>query len=247
MSSSIEFKWNPKEFFELLDVCNRDDGVLNSLRFLNDKHMKILEAGCGSGRVVKYLYDKGFTNIHGIELNGEAVANINRQFPELNIIQGDLLNLPYSENSFDRVLSYGVVEHFPNGMSEPLKAIYRILKKEGIAVVTVPSMNNLRRILPHSSESKRFKGFYPFPNDKKFFEYRITPSAFERQCREAGFKVVESIPISHMDGIYHIFGRFVVKFKHWKFRPTFVGVLLNNFLSRYPFIHNHMHCCILKK
>lgn len=257
MNSSVEFKWNPNEFYELLDVCNRDDGVQNSLRYLTDNSLKILEAGCGSGRVVKYLYDRGFRNVYGIELNNDAVVNINKQFPELDIIQGDLLKLPNDKNDFDRVLSYGVVEHFPNGMLDPLKSIYRILKPGGIAIITVPSMNFLRLLFPHSKESKRFKGFYPFPNMKNFFEYRLTPQAFVTQCKSVGFEIIESIPICHMDGVYHLFCRFLVcrlfasrilvRFSHWKFHPTYLGKLLNNSLSHFPFVHNHMHCCIVKK
>ena len=97
MSKSVEFRWDSKDFNNLLESCIHDDAVKLSLRYLNDKNLKILEAGCGSGRVVKYVYDKGFQNICGIELNKDAVTNINAIFPELNIIQGDLLNMPYND------------------------------------------------------------------------------------------------------------------------------------------------------
>ena len=144
MSGSIKFSWDPKDFDYLVESCRFDDAVKLSLKYLNDKSLKILEAGCGSGRVVNYLYDLGFQNIYGIELNHDAVTHINRIFPELNIIQGDLLYMPY-DDKFDVVLSYGVVEHFPDGLELPLLSIYDILKPGGVAIVTVPSFNTLRK------------------------------------------------------------------------------------------------------
>jgi SAM-dependent methyltransferase len=56
----------------LLDSCASDNSVSLSIQYLKGHNQTILEAGCGSGRVVKYLYDMGFKNIYGIELNGAA-------------------------------------------------------------------------------------------------------------------------------------------------------------------------------
>jgi 2-polyprenyl-3-methyl-5-hydroxy-6-metoxy-1,4-benzoquinol methylase len=88
---SIVFKWKPEEFDFLLKSCEFGDDVKITLKYLRDKNAKILEAGCGSGRVVKYLHDRGFTNVHGIEIDKEAVDFQNTFFPELNVKHANVL------------------------------------------------------------------------------------------------------------------------------------------------------------
>lgn len=83
------------------------------------------------GRVVKYLHDLGYINAHGIELGISAVAHINKRFPELKIIQGDILRMPYPHEEFDLILSFGVVEHFMEGLELPLSRLNEVLKPGG--------------------------------------------------------------------------------------------------------------------
>lgn len=266
-SKSIIFKWRHEDFDFLLKSCDFDDEVLITLKNLKDKNAKILEAGCGLGRVVKYLYDRGFHNIHGIEIDQEAVNFLNTYFPELKVVSGDLLNLPYPPEYFDIVLSYGVIEHFPDGPENPMKAMFDVLKPGGLAIVTVPSFNKLRRfkyyceildfrkyncirkILGKSllqKNGKRFN-FYIHPQYGKFFEYRFTPKQFEKICKSAGFEILHELPIAHFDGLFHEFGAPLITFKDWQFKVSKFGKIMNAFLSKIPFLHNHMHACILYK
>src|SRR5579862_258982 len=78
---SIVFTWKQEEFDHLLDSCKRDEGVQLTLKHLGDKNQKILEAGCGLGRVVKYLSDLGYKQVHGIEINDDAVKYLNAFYP----------------------------------------------------------------------------------------------------------------------------------------------------------------------
>lgn len=265
MGKSIEFFWNSREFAAMLESCQFDDAVSLSLKYLSDHRMKILEAGCGSGRVVKFLTDHDFCDVHGIELNLEAVNNMNSLYPELKIIQGDILKMRYERDSFDVVLSYGVVEHFQGSVLQPLESIYKVLKPGGIAVITVPSLNRIRmwlaryhlellypRTLVRAFRSlfrsnKKGDLYYSHPPFGDFFEYRLTPEEFENICKKADFEILESLPIAHIDGLYHIFGPLLVGFKNWKFNVRSLGRFVNKLLLAYPFLHNHMHACVLRK
>jgi len=273
MTEMIEFSWNPQDFQDLLKANEMDDAVQISLKYMRDKSARILEAGAGTGRVVKYFHDLGYSDVHGIEINQTAVEHINRNYPELKIVQGDILKMPYPDAYFDVVVSYGVVEHFPKlGVVPPLRALFRVLRRGGIAVVTVPSFNHLRRIgccidrilefvMPRRNNCLRMllckeplpkrnsKGFlyHVHPQFGEFFEYRLTPREFVRACRDGGFEVIASYPIAHIDGMYHLFGPSLVKFERWQFYPSLLGSFLNRVFKVVPFLHNHMHLCVLRK
>ncbi|MFH0919394.1 MAG: class I SAM-dependent methyltransferase [Fibrobacterota bacterium] len=251
MAESVVFKWNPDEFQESLDNCPKDDGIKLALSFLPDKSWKILEAGCGNGRVVKYLHHLGYRRICGIEVSQETVQWINNHSPELQITAADILQMPFEKESFDAILSFGVIEHFPAGPKAPLAALRNALKENGLAVITVPSYNILRKIKNKWRNKEPRDGqdglFHVFPSRGPFFEYRFTPKEFVTACRESGFHILRSIPIAHADGLYHEIGRPWIDFKNGKFKYRLPGLLLNAAFSKIPFFHNHMHACVLLK
>jgi len=279
MSSTI-FTWKKEDFWYLLKSCDKDEATPYILKYL-PKSGKIIEAGCGLGRFVKYLSDEGY-DIEGIEYSEETVRIVKEIDPGLKVIQGDVLNMPYRTNSIDGIISLGVVEHFISGCDKPLEEMYRILKPGGVAIITVPSFNlirkvkkyfyidevnyflNLIRIVKRSNTLRRLlkkklitnKFSYNrskldlyniYPRFGDFFEYRLTKKQFEDALLGVGFTLIESVPIAHMDGVYHEFGKLFVSFKNWEFSPNIIGRYLNNLLSRIPFCHNHMHLCVVKK
>lgn len=278
---SVIFNWKKEDFGYLLKSCDKDEVTPYIIKYL-PKSGKIVEAGCGLGRFVKYLSDRGYDNIIGIEYNGETVHYIKEIAPELNIIQGDVLNMPYRTRSIDGIISLGVIEHFSSeGCDKLLKEMYRILKSGELAIITVPSFNLIRRIKKYLyiyeidyflnpisiarrsniirrllkkklkigkfSYNRNKSKYYIHPMFGDFFEFRFTKNQFEDLLISAGFTIVESIPIGHMDGVYHEFGKLFVSFKNWKFFPNIIGLFLNSLLSRIPFCHNHMHLCVVRK
>ena len=77
-----------------------------------------LDAGCGGGRHVVRCAQQAATII-GVDLS-EAVEEADRKSNDLentHILQSDIFNLPFKENTFDFVYSLGVLHH----LSEPEK------------------------------------------------------------------------------------------------------------------------------
>ncbi|MFH1352767.1 MAG: class I SAM-dependent methyltransferase [bacterium] len=281
LSESIEFEWDFDAFQFQLESCKYDDAVQVSLNYMTDKNLKILEAGSGSGRVVKYFSDLGYKNVYGIELNKEIVHTLNRKYPELKVIQGSILKMPYEKNRFDIVVSYGLVEHFPKGLKGPLLSLFNVLKPGGTAIITVPSFNHLRqfklyidkyfrflclrknnfirkllrkKLLPTKRNVVGYRGYmyYVYPQFGDFLEYRLKPREFEDICKSTGFELLESIPISHIDGLYHEathnFRKYLLKFDAtYCFEISKPARYLNELLKKKKFFHNHMHACVLKK
>ena len=141
---STIFSWEESDFEHLIISCEKDEATPYILKYM-PKTEKIIEAGCGLGRYVKYLSNKGY-DIEGIEYNSEAVRIIREKDKTLTVIQGDVLKMPYPSNSIGGIISLGVIEHFIPGPFEVLNEMHRVLKPGGIAIISVPCLNLIRRI-----------------------------------------------------------------------------------------------------
>jgi SAM-dependent methyltransferase len=271
------FEWKQSEFGKLIANCP-DEPVSPFIHRYFKPGARLLEAGCGSGRFVYWLTEKGY-DIEGLEISPTTVETLNKLYPSLKITQGDVCQLPYPDNSFDGILSLGVIEHVFAGMTVPIQEMYRVLKPGGVALVIVPSYNRVRQVkwlfgIYHvhaligvvkgwnfvrrifgkaAREPDRNAGlkttcrYRRWPAFGEFYEFRLRKREFETALTQGGFIVVESVPTSLLDGIYHEFGPWFVKLRDHTFYPNIVGRKLNALLGGFPFTHNHMHLCVVRK
>lgn len=98
--------------------------------------LSVLDWGTGKGNVTYLLKRFGFGRVVSCDIESssdtfDANALIIKNL-ELDIIPlRHESNLPFEDDSFDVVVSYGVLEHVPNDL-ESLKEIRRILKPNGL-------------------------------------------------------------------------------------------------------------------
>ncbi|MHB1561181.1 MAG: methyltransferase domain-containing protein, partial [Isosphaeraceae bacterium] len=66
----------------------------------------VLDAGCGGGRYARLLGQHG-ARVLGVDLSSavDKASELCAGFPQVAIVQGDLLDLPVAEESFDLVYS----------------------------------------------------------------------------------------------------------------------------------------------
>jgi len=107
------------------------DLVFSSIRrVLGEKsEMKILDAGCGTGIVMKSLSDYGTP--FGIDISSSAIKFC-RERGLNNVAGGSVSALPFQDNSFDLVLSLDVLGHEAVNETQAIEEMYRVLKKGGI-------------------------------------------------------------------------------------------------------------------
>lgn len=100
---------------------------------------KVLDLGCGDGYGVNYISDTG-ANIVGIDMDKDTIDRASEIYPHQNCSFElyDGKNLNYPDGYFDVVLSYQVIEHVLD-VEEYLKNIKRVLKKDGVFIITTPS------------------------------------------------------------------------------------------------------------
>ncbi len=72
---------------------------------------RTLDAGCGHGMMVEVFNRLGAASV-GLEL-GDGVFRAARRLEgkDILLVQGDILDIPFQENSFDYVYSNGVIHH----------------------------------------------------------------------------------------------------------------------------------------
>ena len=69
-----------------------------------DMGSSVLEVGCGTGAVLSALPSR--FEPHGLDIDASALAECRSHAPHACLVQGDALQLPYSDNTFDVVYSH---------------------------------------------------------------------------------------------------------------------------------------------
>ncbi|MEM3192378.1 MAG: class I SAM-dependent methyltransferase [Candidatus Parvarchaeota archaeon] len=69
----------------------------------------------------------------------ESLKRANKEFEEVNIVKDDAEKLAsFDDESFDQILVIDVLEHVTN-LDRALEQIYRVLRKNGIVIISVPT------------------------------------------------------------------------------------------------------------
>src|SRR3989338_7837249 len=96
----------------------------------------VLDGGCGGGRDVAVMAEKyPQTEFIGVDLSeGVYVARERtRTLPNVQIVRGDLTGLPFRDETFASVYSYGVLHHTPNPQAS-LGELVRVARREAPVV-----------------------------------------------------------------------------------------------------------------
>lgn len=124
-------KWFMNRPQHAKQAINRAEKLLH---FVNLKQKQnFLEVGCGNGVVSKYIAKKYLLNVTGVDVDPEQIQlaqeNID-DIPNVHFLEADATNLPFQDNDFDIVLSFGVMHHISNWL-DALREIKRVLKPQG--------------------------------------------------------------------------------------------------------------------
>lgn len=95
---------------------------------------KYLDAGCGTGLILRHLPEGSI----GIDINPRNIKKAKEHAPYAKIMEEDIEHLPFEDNSFSTIICTEVIEHQPNP-TPTIKELYRVLKKGGVFIGSVPS------------------------------------------------------------------------------------------------------------
>ena len=115
-------------------------------RWYNEGMENVLDLGCGIGRHAILFSQAGF-NTYAMDLSANAISRAKQWANEcglsIDFRVGDMLNLPYNDETMDAIFAYYVISHTDTrGVIEVINQIDRILKSKGEAYLTFGSKNS---------------------------------------------------------------------------------------------------------
>lgn len=127
---------------------------------------RVLDAASGAGFGTRMLKDAGAAEVEGVDIDAESVRLANRDYagPGVSFRVGDVLRLPFPDESFDVVVTFETIEHVPDG-SQWLREAARVLKPGGRLIVSTPNREVTNPGVPFGG-----KVFNPY----HMFEYSLS-------------------------------------------------------------------------
>lgn len=99
---------------------------------LDDKHLALLIPGAGNAYEAGYLFEKGFTNIHIIDIAEEPIKQLRSLYgsnPHIHLYHGDFFT---HQGSYDIIIEQTFFCALPPSMrSDYVKTMHRLLKPNG--------------------------------------------------------------------------------------------------------------------
>jgi ubiquinone/menaquinone biosynthesis C-methylase UbiE len=136
---------------------------------------KVLEIGCGMGTDSRYISRKG-ANIVSLDLSFNNVSFALKGMRLMDLkgkgVNADAERLPFKDDSFDVVYSFGVLHHTPD-TQKAINEVYRVLKPGGKCVIMLYHKGYAYYALLLMHGYKKIFGGYT--KDRLMSEYDNTP------------------------------------------------------------------------
>lgn len=99
----------------------------------------VLDAGCGAGRIARYLADRGVP-VQGVDLSPRMIAQGRAQHPDLDLSVASITDLPHADQSFAGVvLWYSTIHLSAPELTRALEESLRVLVPEGHLLIAFQS------------------------------------------------------------------------------------------------------------
>ena len=130
---------------------------------------KMLDLGCGNG---KYLSVRSDLDIYALDNCANLISIVNLKYPTVKTFVSDVLTTNFPSNYFDAIISIAVIHHLSTveRRLDMLKEIIRILKLDGVALITAWATSQNLTINKKISENNDFLIPWTYKKLNKTFE-----------------------------------------------------------------------------
>jgi ubiquinone/menaquinone biosynthesis C-methylase UbiE len=116
------------------------------------QNKNVLDIACGEGYGSAYLATQAISVV-GVDISTEAIDHARNQYnhvQNLNFQIGSCDEIPQEDSSIDVVISFETIEHH-NKHEEMMLEVKRVLKSDGILILSSPNKNFFQKIPNHNN------------------------------------------------------------------------------------------------
>lgn len=178
----------------------------------------VLDMGCGPGTFSRLLKKRGF-KVCAVDFSKDMIEIAKEKSQGLNIEYkaSSIYHLPYNNNYFDKVICLGVFQT----VNEPVRAIKeirRVLKNDGLLVITTLNKFSLFSLLKVKKQPKLMK---------------YNPYKFKEMIKNCNFHKIKVKGIYFFPASFSFLTTFILKLNIFKY--------LNIFFPLFMFISHSFH------
>jgi len=215
-----------KEDYNLIadDFSSKRGKMWKEFGFLKDyvsSGEKILDLGCGNGRLVELFQEKNI-EYFGVDNSEKLIKIARKKYPYGKFQVADALNIPFPSDFFDKIISIAVLHHIPSEelRLQFIKEAKRVLKPKGLFIVAVWDLlqrkTSWRLLFKYAllrliGKSKLDLGdiFVPWKisqgKDAQRYFRCFTKRELKKIIQKAGFKIKKVESLKRSAGHYNIF------------------------------------------
>ena len=164
---------------------------------------KVLDLGCGNGRLVESLKLKVKSDYLGVDNSEGLIEQARKAYPDQKFEVMDALKLNLPENSFDVIFMVSVLNHFPKDkQTQVLRNVKKALKPGGLLLMVnwnLWNRDNLKSIWKNISFFNILFGERGVTThwkttgvDVPLYYYAFTKGGIKRLLKKNGFKVTKN-------------------------------------------------------
>jgi len=157
---------------------------------------RILEAGCGLGRVLKHYHRRG-RRIIGLEYDAFCLQTLHREDPTLALLRGSITDLPFPDGAFDVVMAFGVIGHIEDALDRALGESARVLRPGGLLAGSL-CLDNLGRAIQGWAVERRVRR----EGQRHFYTHLLARAEIRAALAQQSLTVREMNPVHSREPLF---------------------------------------------
>jgi SAM-dependent methyltransferase len=134
----------------------------DEFRACTDENSAILDFGCGYGRILSQLRDRGYKNLYGVDFSGNMISRARKNLEAADLRTIPDAVIPFPDGTFHAVILIALLTCFPGDrqLFDLIRETRRVIKPGGIVYIGDFLLNQDERNLRRYREAEGKTGVY---------------------------------------------------------------------------------------